>query len=48
MTFYVGKIHPNEFISLSLYNYDERSQFLNAQNDGNLRVWGSMDQIVVH
>jgi porin len=36
--FYVGKIHPNEFISLSLYNNDERTQFLNAENDGNLTV----------
>lgn len=38
MALYVGKIHPNEFISLSLYNNDERSQFLNAENDGNLTV----------
>ena len=38
MAFYIGKIHPNEFISLSLYNNDERSQFLNAENDGNLTV----------
>lgn len=38
MAFYVGKIHPNEFISLSLYNNDERSQFLNAENDGNLTI----------
>ncbi|ADW69731.1 carbohydrate porin [Granulicella tundricola] len=36
--FYIGKLHPNEFISLSLYNNDERSQFLNAQNDGNLTI----------
>jgi len=36
--FYIGKIHPNEFISLSLYNNDERTQFLNAENDGNLTV----------
>ena len=36
--FYIGKIHPNEFISLSLYNNDERSQFLNAENDGNLTI----------
>jgi porin len=36
--FYIGKIHPNEFISLSLYNNDERTQFLNAQNDGNLTI----------
>lgn len=38
MALYIGKIHPNEFISLSLYNNDERSQFLNAENDGNLTV----------
>jgi porin len=38
MAFYIGKIHPNEFISLSLYNNDERTQFLNAQNDGNLTI----------
>lgn len=36
--FYVGKVHPNEFISLSLYNNDERTQFLNAENDGNLTI----------
>ncbi len=36
--FYIGKIHPNEFISLSLYNNDERTQFLNAENDGNLTI----------
>jgi porin len=38
VAFYVGKIHPNEYISLSLYNNDERSQFLNAENDGNLTI----------
>lgn len=38
MAFYIGKIHPNEFISLSLYNNDERTQFLNAENDGNLTI----------
>jgi porin len=38
LAFYIGKIHPNEFISLSLYNNDERSQFLNAVNDGNLTI----------
>jgi len=38
IAFYIGKIHPNEYISLSLYNNDERSQFLNAQNDGNLTI----------
>jgi porin len=35
---YVGKIHPNEFVSLSLYNNDELTQFLNAENDGNLTI----------
>ena len=38
IAFYIGKIHPNEFISLSLYNNDERTQFLNAENDGNLTI----------
>jgi porin len=38
VAFYIGKIHPNEYISLSLYNNDERSQFLNAENDGNLTI----------
>lgn len=38
LAFYIGKLHPNEFISLSLYNNDERSQFLNAENDGNLTI----------
>jgi porin len=38
MAFYIGKIHPNEYISLSLYNNDERSQFLNGENDGNLTI----------
>jgi porin len=38
MAFYIGKIHPNEFVSLSLYNNDERTQFLNGENDGNLTI----------
>lgn len=38
VAFYIGKIHPNEYISLSLYNNDERSQFLNGENDGNLTI----------
>jgi porin len=38
LSFYVGKIHPNEFISLSMYNNDERTQFLNGENDGNLAI----------
>jgi len=33
---YVGKIHPNEYISLSMFNNDERTQFLNGENDGDL------------
>jgi porin len=36
LSLYVGKIHPNEYISLSMFNNDERTQFLNGQNDGNL------------
>jgi len=36
LSFYLGKIHPNEYISLSMFNNDERSQFLNAGSDGNL------------
>ncbi len=38
LSFYVGKLHPNEYISLSLFNNDERSQFLNGENDGNLAI----------
>jgi porin len=38
LSFYVGKLHPNQHISLSMYNNDERTQFLNAENDGNLAV----------
>src|SRR5271170_1521828 len=38
LSFYVGKIHPNEFVSLSFYNNDERTQFLNGENDGNLAI----------
>ncbi|WP_241654354.1 carbohydrate porin [Granulicella sibirica] len=38
LSFYLGKIHPNEYISLSMYNNDERTQFLNGENDGNLAV----------
>jgi len=36
LSLYVGKIHPNEFISLSMFNNDERVQFLNGGSDGNL------------
>ncbi len=35
LSFYVGKIHPNEYVTLSMFNNDERSQFLNGANDGN-------------
>jgi porin len=38
LSFYIGKLHPNQFISLSLYNNDERTQFLNGENDGNLAI----------
>ena len=35
LSFYVGKIHPNEYVTLSIFNNDERTQFLNGTNDGN-------------
>ena len=38
LSFYFGKIHPNEFVTLSMFNNDERTQFLNGANDGNLAV----------
>ena len=38
LAFYVGKIHPNEYVTLSMFNNDERTQFLNGANDGNLGV----------
>src|SRR3984957_8845715 len=38
LSFYVGKIHPNEYVTLSMFNNDERTQFLNGANDGNLSV----------
>jgi porin len=38
LSFYVGKLHPNQYVSLSFYNNDERTQFLNGENDGNLAV----------
>lgn len=38
LSLYVGKIHPNEYITLSMFNNDERTQFLNGANDGNLAV----------
>jgi porin len=36
LSLYAGKIHPNEYISLSMFNNDERAQFLNGGSDGNL------------
>jgi porin len=38
LSLYIGKIHPNEFISLSMFNDDERTQFLNGGSDGNLTL----------
>jgi len=35
LSFYVGTIHPNEYVTLSMFNNDERTQFLNGTNDGN-------------
>jgi porin len=56
LSFYVGKLHPNQFISLSFYNNDERTQFLNGENDGNLAIasdgtyagGGAMDLQMTH
>jgi porin len=36
VSLYIGKIHPNEYISLSMFNNDESAQFLNGSSDGNL------------
>ena len=36
LSLYLGKMHPNEYISLSMFNNDERTQFLNGSSDGNL------------
>jgi porin len=36
VSLYVGKIHPNQFVSLSMFNNNERTQFLNGENDGNV------------
>jgi porin len=36
VSLYIGKIHPNEYISLSMFNNDETAQFLNGSSDGNL------------
>jgi porin len=38
LSFYVGKIHPNQHITLSMFNNDERNQFLNGMNDGSIAV----------
>jgi porin len=38
LSFYLGKIHPNEYVTLGMFNNDERTQFLNGANDGNLAV----------
>src|SRR6201993_3978881 len=38
LSLYVGKLHPNEFVTLSMFNNDERTQFLNGANDGNLAI----------
>jgi porin len=38
LSFYVGKIHPNQHITLSMFNNDERNQFLNGMNDGSFAV----------
>lgn len=38
LSFYVGKLHPNQYISLSMFNNDERAQFLNGENDGDLAI----------
>lgn len=38
LSFYAGKIHPNEYVTLSMFDNDERTQFLNGADDGNLAV----------
>lgn len=38
VSLYVGKIHPNQFIALSMFNDNETSQFLNGANDGNAAI----------
>ncbi|HET9101195.1 MAG TPA: carbohydrate porin, partial [Acidobacteriaceae bacterium] len=38
LSFYVGKIHPNQYVTLSMFNNDERTQFLNGADDGNVAV----------
>jgi porin len=36
VSLYVGKIHPNQYVSLSMFDNNERTQFLNGENDGNV------------
>lgn len=38
LSLYVGKIHPNQYIALSMFNDNETSQFLNGANDGNAAI----------
>lgn len=38
LSFYVGKIHPNEHIALSMFNDNETSQFLKGANDANAAI----------
>lgn len=38
LSVYVGKIHPNQHIALSMFNDDETAQFLNGANDGNAAI----------
>ena len=38
VSLYVGKIHPNQYVSLSMFNNDERTQFLNGENDANVAL----------
>jgi len=38
LSFYIGKIHPNQYIALSMFDDDETSQFLNGADDGNAAI----------
>jgi porin len=38
LSFYIGKIHPNQYIALSMFNDDETSQFLNGADDGDAAI----------
>lgn len=38
LSLYVGKIHPNQHIALSMFDDDETAQFLNGANDGNAAI----------